>query len=286
MKFAAGLPNGGQGVEARNLVDLAKVAEQSGWDGVILEDYLIFQGKIGESCFDPWTLLGAMAAVTDHILLGIEVVPLARRRPWQVASQAVTVDHLSRGRLVLGFGLGFKGDINFDGFGEDLDIKQRARRLDEGLEIINGLWTSKPFSHDGEFYHIKDVQLSPAPLQQPRIPIWIGGGYPNKGPLERALRWDGACMYIEVGSFSKWQDWTPERMREFRTLVEQKRGKDSPFTIAIGGRQRGEDWEKDRSLIQSLSEAGADWWLEYMPYHNYQEMRAAVERGPLRSQRS
>ena len=75
------------------------------------------------------------------------------------------------------------------------DLDQRM--LDEALEIIAGLWTGEPFSFRGEHYTVDDVTFAPRPVQRPRIPIWVGGGFPLPGPTRRAARWDGACMYRE-----------------------------------------------------------------------------------------
>ena len=73
--------------------------------------------------------------------------------------------------------------------------KERAAMVDEALDVIAGLWSGQPFSYDGRYYKIDNVTALPPPVQQPRIPIWIGGGWPLKGPTQRALRWDGSCMY-------------------------------------------------------------------------------------------
>src|SRR5512140_1197824 len=193
MKYGLCLPNGGVCGNARILAEFAALAEKSGWDGVFLEDYIVWQGHQDVPTCDPWIALAAMAMTTQHIRLGIQVVPLPRRRPWRVASEAVAIDHLSHGRLILGVGIGDTSiDISFTHFGEVTDAKQRGKMLDEALDVIVGLWTGKPFQYDGEYYHLKEVIVLPPPLQQPRIPIWVGGGYPLRGPLRRALRFDGS----------------------------------------------------------------------------------------------
>ena len=144
MHYALDLPNGGAWGDARTLAELAQLAEESGWDGVFLEDYIVWQSRADVPTYDPWIALAAMAMRTERIRLGTHVTALARRRPWKVAREAVTLDHLSHGRIILGVGLGDTGesvgsDISFTHFGEVVGAKQRAQMLDEALDVIAGL---------------------------------------------------------------------------------------------------------------------------------------------------
>jgi alkanesulfonate monooxygenase SsuD/methylene tetrahydromethanopterin reductase-like flavin-dependent oxidoreductase (luciferase family) len=76
------------------------VAEDAGWDGVLLEDYIVYQSRQDVPAFDPWIALAAMALRTTRLRLGTMVTPVARRRPWKLAREAVTLDHLSGGRVI------------------------------------------------------------------------------------------------------------------------------------------------------------------------------------------
>jgi alkanesulfonate monooxygenase SsuD/methylene tetrahydromethanopterin reductase-like flavin-dependent oxidoreductase (luciferase family) len=136
--------------DARTLAELAHAAEEAGWDGVFLEDYILYQGVSSTPTFDPWVALAAMALRTNRILLGTDVTPLPRRRPWKLARETVTLDHLSNGRLVLGVGLGDSPETSFTHFGEVTDTRQRARMLDEALDVLVGLWSGEPFQYHGE----------------------------------------------------------------------------------------------------------------------------------------
>jgi alkanesulfonate monooxygenase SsuD/methylene tetrahydromethanopterin reductase-like flavin-dependent oxidoreductase (luciferase family) len=192
----------------------------------------------------------------------------------------MTLDHLSNGRVILGVGLGDNITVNepsFAAFGEEMDAKRRAKMLDEALEIIVGLWSGEPFSFDGEFYHVKKVKVLPRPVQTPRIPIWIGGAYPLKGPVQRAARWDGACLYKHKTHYMM-----PEDIRALKAFVESQRGASSRYDISVGGSKRREDWDEERAYIKSLAEAGASWWIEYVPPDDLDKMRSAIARGPLR----
>ncbi len=286
MKFGLGLPNGGAWADAHTLGELGRLAEESGWDGVFLEDYIVWQGHQNVPTTDPWIALAAIAMQTQRVRLGTMVTPLTRRRPWKLARETVTIDRLSNGRLILGVGIGDTDfdSISFGAFGEETNAARRGKMLDEALDVLIGLWTGEPFSYSGEFYQVNHVTFLPRPIQKPRIPIWIGGGYPRKGPIQRALRWDGSCMYKRAIGKKEDQDWKLEELNALRELASEKRGQQSPFDIAIGGRERSNDWDKERTLIRSFADAGATWWIEYVPPRvgDRNAAIACIKRGPLR----
>jgi alkanesulfonate monooxygenase SsuD/methylene tetrahydromethanopterin reductase-like flavin-dependent oxidoreductase (luciferase family) len=280
MRYGVTLGSAGKYGDPQTLAELAHLAEESGWDGVFLEDYIIHWCD-DHITYDPWITLAAMAMRTKRMTLGITVTPLSRRRPWKLAREALTLDHLSGGRFVLGVGIGNGNDTDFVGFGEVTDPKQRASMADEALDVIVGLWSGEPFSYHGQHYTIEHVTFVPKPVQQPRIPIWVGGGYPLKGPLERAARWDGSCMYKHTNNGPS-TDVTPTDVRQLRAFVAERRGADTPFDIVLGGRERGDDWEQERAHIAAVAEAGATWWVEHIEARALDTMRAAIARGPLR----
>jgi alkanesulfonate monooxygenase SsuD/methylene tetrahydromethanopterin reductase-like flavin-dependent oxidoreductase (luciferase family) len=147
VRYGLNLPNGRPCGDAQSLAQLAALAEESGWDGVFLEDYIIYQNRQEVPTYDPWVALAAMAMQTERVRLGTEVTPLARRRPWKVARETVTLDHLSNGRLTLGIGLGSPDDISFALFGDGTQTAARATILDEALDVLVGLWSGQPFSY-------------------------------------------------------------------------------------------------------------------------------------------
>jgi len=151
MRYGLCLPNGGACADARTLAGLAHLAEEAGWDGVFLEDYIVWQGHQDAPTYDPWVALAAMALQTERIRLGTQVTPLSRRRPWKVARETVTLDHLSNRRLILGVGLGDTSiDVSFTHFAEVTDARLRSKMLDEALDVLVGLWSGQPFSYHGE----------------------------------------------------------------------------------------------------------------------------------------
>lgn len=284
MQYALNLPNGGNWSDPRTLAELAQLAEEAGWDGVFLEDYIVWQSQQNVPTYDPWIALAAMAMLTKRVRLGTNVTPLARRRPWKVAREAVTLDHLSNGRFILGVGLGDTGesvesDISFTNFDEVIDTKERAQRLDEALDVIVGLWSGEPFHYDGKYFQVKELTFLPRPVQIPRIPIWVGGGWPLKGPSLRATRWDGSRLYKhQAGSMM------PEDIRALQAFVKQKRGSLEGYDIVVSSNRQNRDGEEGRAYIRSLAEAGATWCAEYLPpsMGNAKMVRSYIAQGPLR----
>src|SRR4029077_16581943 len=118
MKYGFFMPNFGPFGDARCLADLAGRAEAAGWDGFFVWDHMLFSPTQVYDVADPWVALAAVAMTTERIRLGAVLTPLARRRPWKVARETVTLDHLSGGRLIFAAGLGFPPDAEFQLFGE------------------------------------------------------------------------------------------------------------------------------------------------------------------------
>jgi alkanesulfonate monooxygenase SsuD/methylene tetrahydromethanopterin reductase-like flavin-dependent oxidoreductase (luciferase family) len=277
VRYGLALPTGGECGDPRFLVELGERAEAAGWEGLFLEDYVLYQYDPAAPTCDSWSVLAALAVRTERVLLGTAVTPLARRRPWNLAREVAVVDQLSGGRAVLGAGLGDVGDhigadSSFTHFGEEADARRRGAMLDEALEIVAGLWSGEPFSFAGEHFSVDEVTFLPRPVQEPRPPIWIGGGWPNRKPVERSLRWDGSFLYN-----AKHGPLPPEAVADLRA-----RAGDREWTIAVGGSPRGEDWDAERAHIASVREAGADWWCEWAQPADRDAMRAVVDRGPLR----
>jgi len=183
------------------------------------------------------------------------ITPLARRRPWKVARETVSLDRLCNGRFVLGVGLGDPVAWDFGFFGEETDAAVRAAKLDEALAILAGLWTGEPFRFQGRHYDIAEVTFKPTPVQRPRIPVWVGGWWPNKRPLRRAARWDGMAPISRNG------DLQPEELAEAVAYVRRYRDNDAPFDVVVSG-ATGPAADDDAYRLAAYIEAGATWWLE------------------------
>jgi alkanesulfonate monooxygenase SsuD/methylene tetrahydromethanopterin reductase-like flavin-dependent oxidoreductase (luciferase family) len=254
MKFGIYLPNFGPYGEACVLADLAQDAENSGWDGFFIWDHI---AEWTLPMVDPWVALAAIAVTTHRIRIGTTVTPLPRRRPWKVAREAVSIDHLSGGRLTLSVGSG-GGKSEWDHLGEEPDPKKRGEMLDEALSVLVGLWSGEPFSYAGQYYHIEKAHFLPKPLQQPHIPIWVGGNWPNKPPFRRAAEWDGAFPLFDV--------WENEeelaQLDEMVRYVRQHRTKEQPLDIIIIGVTADAESKEGIELVEQRAALGATWWLE------------------------
>jgi alkanesulfonate monooxygenase SsuD/methylene tetrahydromethanopterin reductase-like flavin-dependent oxidoreductase (luciferase family) len=266
VRFAINAPNFGTFAETRLLASLAQEAESAGWDGFFLWDH-IRPGPVPLS--DPWIQLAAMAMNTSQIKLGTMVTPLPRRKPEEVARQTVTLDRLSGGRLILGVGLGDDMWNEYSAFGGAMDARVRGEMLDEGLAVITALWSGKAVTYKGKHYCVQDAVFQPTPLQQPRIPVWIGGRWPAKRPFLRAARWDGVAPVSQAGAM------TPAICREIVGFTLRHRKLDSPFEVAVAGRY------PTRQRVQEFAEAGATWYQVGLSAGTpFDEALQVIRRGP------
>ena len=287
MRYAISVPNGGECADPATLSRLAQEAEMAGWDAMLLEDYLWYHNATYHSSpdaptHDVWIGLAAMAMRTTTLRLGTCVTPLARWRPWHLERVTTSLDHLTEGRLILGVGLGDPADKGFTHVEDGTTTVSRATRLDEGLDILAGLWSGGPFAYAGEVYQVKDVTFAPAPVQRPSIPIWVGGSASTPAVIRRAARHDGICPY-KLPETDDWADFKPEEIRSLRDEIARHRPGNAPFDIVVGGRQRDPDWDRERSTIRALADAGATWWHEWLPAADFATMRSGIARGPLRA---
>ena len=163
------------------LRDLWRLADDGGFDSCWVMDHFATLGPHDDGpIFETWTMLAAMAQLTTRIRIGCAVVGNTYRHPGVLAKMAVTVDHLSGGRLDFGIGAGWAENehtmlgLEFGGRGD------RADRLEESLQIIRGLWTQPRTTFAGKHYHLQDAVAEPKPVQRPYPPIWIGGSGPRR----------------------------------------------------------------------------------------------------------
>lgn len=265
MRHGIFLPPFGPFGDPAVLVDLAVAAEGTGWDGFFLWDHLMH--RVDGPYVDAWIALAAIAARTDRVRIGPLITPLPRRRPWKLAREAVSLDHLSHGRLVLGVGIGTDHSQEFSAFGEPSDVRTRAELLDESLDIVRQLWTGESVHSSGRHFHVDGARFLPRPLQQPRIPIWCAAHWPNRPPLRRAAHYDGV---VPIG------DLPPEAITELLSEVRRHRISEEPFDVAIAS------WTATGTPAD-YEAVGATWWLKaFQPDTPLEKAEAAIERGPAR----
>jgi alkanesulfonate monooxygenase SsuD/methylene tetrahydromethanopterin reductase-like flavin-dependent oxidoreductase (luciferase family) len=277
MRYGFVLPGG----TATEQLEQAMLAERAGWDGVF-----VWEAAYG---VDAWTLLGAMAQRTERLRLGTMLTPLPWRRPWKVASQAATLDQLSGGRAILAVGLGAIG-TGLERTGEATDRRTRAELLDEGLEVITGLWDRR-MTFSGRHYQIdlgerQDLAAVGAPVQRPRIPIWVVAAWPRPRSMRRALRCDGLLPSVLDGDAQRGV--TPDDVRAMRRWLEEQGGPWPGFDVVMEGETPAGDPQAARALVAPWEDAGCTWWLDArweMPHESPERMRQVRERleaGPPR----
>jgi alkanesulfonate monooxygenase SsuD/methylene tetrahydromethanopterin reductase-like flavin-dependent oxidoreductase (luciferase family) len=240
-------------------IELARAAEAAGWDGVFTWDGI----HVGDTVevHDPWVLMSAFAVVTERVRIGAVIQPLARRRPWKVAREAVTLDHVSNGRFVLVVGLGTLDDSGFGNVGEPTGRRTRAEKLDETLEILTGLWSGEPFGFRGTHYRFAPMAFRPVPIQRPRIPIWVVGAWPSERSMTRAARFDGVMPHVLPGPGGDGRSLTPQLLAELRDWIARVRGLDG-FEIIVEGTTPADDPAAAAETVRRWADAGATWWIE------------------------
>jgi alkanesulfonate monooxygenase SsuD/methylene tetrahydromethanopterin reductase-like flavin-dependent oxidoreductase (luciferase family) len=280
MKFAVFMPNcHGDFADTRLVAQVAREAEDAGWDGFFLWDHI--GDKWGDEVSDPWVMLAAIAMQTERIKLGTIVTPVTRRRPWKLAREVVTLDQLSNGRMILGVGSG--GGVEYVNYHEPGNAKQHGEMLDEALDILIKLWSGERISYHGQYYQLDNVRHLPVPVQRPRIPIWIGGVWPKTKPMRRAAHWDGVAPIgagIDVG-----ETMPVEMLRACVEYIKAQRSDEQAslsFDVAHRGSLEGKDRGADAALVADYTQAGATWWLEniYWGRGSLQEQRAYIRKGP------
>jgi alkanesulfonate monooxygenase SsuD/methylene tetrahydromethanopterin reductase-like flavin-dependent oxidoreductase (luciferase family) len=273
MRYGMVMSNLDDYADPRLAVRLARAAEEAGWEAFFVWDHLGFVW--GAPSSDPWVILSAVAVSTTHLTLGTALTPLARRRPQVVANALASLDLLSGGRMIFGAGLGGVTE-EFTAFGEPGAAKYRARMLDEGLAVLDGLCSGEPVTHHGQHYDVENVTQAPLPLQRPRVPIWIGGESPPA--LRRAARWDGWLAPTTSPDGTPIMDKDPGRIAEMVAEIRRHRTADTPFAVAVDGYSE----PGDPRLPHAYEAAGATWWLESIhgKRGSLDEMIARVEAGP------
>ncbi|HEX2156374.1 MAG TPA: LLM class flavin-dependent oxidoreductase [Actinomycetes bacterium] len=281
MRYAVNVPNFEDYSDVRTVAGLAADAEAAGWDGFFVWDHLAFVKAWKLRVADPWMLLTGVALATERLRLGPMVTPVPRRRPWKLARETVTLDRLSGGRLILGVGLGEPPEDEYGSFGEPTDPVVRAAMLDEGLEVLTRLWSGETVSFEGRHYRVEEVAFQPTPVQQPRIPIWVAGAWPRRGPLRRAARFDGSCP-LKVDAGGELVVLEPGDVRELRAVVDRHREDPAaPFDVMLGG-ATPEDPAAARAMLETLAEAGVTWWQESVDPRqtDLEAFRRRVRKGP------
>jgi alkanesulfonate monooxygenase SsuD/methylene tetrahydromethanopterin reductase-like flavin-dependent oxidoreductase (luciferase family) len=251
VRFGVYVPTFGE-YNVETLARLAGEVEAAGWDGFFIWDHLAWTPDGEQELADTTVALTAIALATERVRFGALVTPLVRRRPWKFAKETATLDRLSRGRLVVGVGLGAQGDVA--PFGEARRPAEGAEVLDEALEVLCSLWTGNPVMRVGAHFRLDAAVLRPTPLQRPRIPIWVAGFWPNRAPFRRAARFDGA-LPLARGELLK--ELAPAELRRCHDYIISRRSSGRPFDLVVFAPSVMSNPE----TLAAYEDAGATWWV-------------------------
>ncbi len=237
---------------------IARAAEEFGYEALFTSDhYYSVQGAADRGSSDAWTVLAGIAAVTERVRLGTLVSPVTFRLPTVLAKAAVTVDHISGGRAELGIGAGWwEEEHRSHGFPFPA-IPERFERLTEQLEIVHGLFLEEEFTFGGDHYELERCRFAPKPVQQPHLPIIIGGG---GGPrmADLVARWAD-----EFNTYHAMPAEIAARYERVRAAVERS-GRDPSSvttslmqTLVVGADER-DFRDRARRLMQSDPDIAPD----------------------------
>lgn len=248
MRFGFVSPGG----SPREQVERAVRAENAGWNA-----FFVWEGAYH---VDAWSLLAAMAERTTSIRLGTMLTPLPWRRPWTVAAQAATVDHLSEGRMILAVGTG-AAETGRAAADEPADVRIRAELMDEGLRLISTLWSGGR-TFEGRHFTLDLADEPPRelhPIQQPRIPIWVVGAWNRQRSMSRAAAYDAVIPQLLdindgdfVATFTGMATWVSSHSKPDGAPVDVIYEGETPADDPSAASERAARWQ----------ERGATWWIE------------------------
>ncbi len=278
--------------EPNLIAELAAEAEKAGWDGLFLADAMALSvpGMPPMKWFDSWVALAACAVRTKRIRLGTMLTAVPRHKPWKLAREVGTVDHLSNGRAILAAGIGVaEDDGGFFQVGEAIDMKIRAQIMDESLQIIDGLCSEKPVKFDGLHFHVDNMAMCELTVQKPRVPIWVVGVWPKMKSMRRTLRYDGVIpQRYKAGPEAP--PWAPAEIQEMRDWVKKEAPEKKSFDIIVGGSTSAKDKKKAVQKAEPFVDSGATWWLENFynlfgksPEEHVKCVRERIQAGPPKS---
>ena len=209
MKVGICVPHYGRSIEVDRLATVVRNAEEAGLDSVWVTDHVIVPRDVDviyrEDMLDPLAVLPWLAAMTERISLGTSVLILPYRSPLPLAKLLASVDVLSGGRLIVGAAIGWmEGEFATLG----VPFKERVSRTEEALELFHAVWTQEHPEVITAHHQLANVQASPAPLQKPRPPVWIGGS--SEGAFRRVARFGDGWHATSA---------TPEEFRQGKQMV-------------------------------------------------------------------
>jgi F420-dependent oxidoreductase-like protein len=253
------------------LVERVVFAESAGFDGAwVFDHFTPLYGNRSGPCMEAWTLLAGLAARTSRIRLGVLVTGITYRPPSILATEAITVDHISNGRLELGVGAAWHQPEH-----EQLGIpfppiKERAERLEEGVHVMRLLMTRDRASFNGRHYQLEDARYHPKPVQKPHPPIWIGA---SGEQLMLPIVARQADAWHAFGS----EQTMAAKSRLLDQLAEQA-GRDPQRILRSASLSLSRPWDQVRRRAAGLRQAGFGYLVAEWPSEGKQRLEEFVEK--------
>jgi probable F420-dependent oxidoreductase len=276
MRYGLRIPSFALGPRTATLAEMGaylRRAEDLGFDVAVSIDHLLLTPP-AYACtwLEPMTLLAALAGVTRTIKLGTMVLVLPLRNPVYFAKEWATLDLLTGGRTILGIGVGWH-EAEFALMG--VPHRERGRRTEECLEIVQALWAGDDVSYEGRYYRFRHLTIDPKPLQTPHPPIWIGGG---TQPSERVYHQTVRNIDPVLRRIARYADvWVPhssatpamvredwEKVQRFaRELGRDPQGIGRVYSNFVWVLRRGERPESAAPYFKTYSGMDLDYWKTY-----------------------
>jgi F420-dependent oxidoreductase-like protein len=258
-------------LEWAELLRRVRYAEDHGFDGVWLFDH--FKALYGQGpgpCFEGWTALAALAAATTRVRLGLLVTGVTYRHPSVLAAEAVTVDHVSGGRLELGLGAAWfeqehlELGIPFPPTGERMD------RLEEAVEVLRLLMTTDGASFDGRYYQLRHATYRPRPVQSPHPPLWIGGSGERRTLPLAGRTADAWHTFASPGA---------EYRRKWQVVAEhaERAGRNPAAILRAANLSLSEPWDEVRAAAEARMADGVGYLICSWPSEGWERLEEFVE---------
>ena len=253
------------------LAERVQFAESAGFDGAwVFDHFTPLYGDPNGPCLEGWTLLAGLAAVTSRIRLGVLVTGITYRHPSVLATEAITVDHISKGRLELGLGAAWH-QPEHEALGIPFPpLKERAERLEEGVQVIRLLMTKDGATFDGRHYQLASASYHPRPVQRPHPPIWIGAGG------------EQLMLPIVARQADAWHAFGSEdsMVRKSRLLDElaEKAGRDPKAILRLASLSLSRPWDQVRRRASQLRAAGFGYLIAEWPSEGKGRLNEFVEK--------
>jgi F420-dependent oxidoreductase-like protein len=253
------------------VLDRVLFAEDAGFDGAwVFDHFSPLYGASTGPCLEAYTLLAALAARTSRIRLGALVTGITYRHPSILATEAVTVDNVSGGRLELAVGAAWFGDEH-----RELGIPfpptpERAERLEEAIAVLRALMTADGATFEGRHYQLRGATYRPRPVQQPHPPLWVGAGGVRRTIPIAARQADAWHSFGSV-----------EVLREKAAVLDEharRAGRDPAEILRSTNLSLSEPWGEVRSTALGLADAGFTYLIASWPAEGRQRLEEFVDR--------